>query len=294
MPTPSSSLAHFLDVIDWEQPWLTPLRTCGFGICIGTADWRHAINTIAIAHDIRNHRDHPIRFVPQSALPADTAYEAFISDTGQIPTRENLHDFFNALIWLSFPQSKARLNALQAAELSKAGTLSGSGKPRGAARDAATIFDENAALLVVRDGAAGQSLIAALRAHQWQQAFMAQRLMFEADLQVWLFGHALVEKLVRPYKAITAHTLILMAPDDFFALDANARRAWIDRRVAVHLMAHGMTIGQLTPLPVLGVPGWCAQQDHAFYADNAVFRPKRAPITADDDRLALRLIKSSD
>ena len=272
-----SSAEHFLDVIDWRQPWLAPLRACG--ALIGGHDWRRAINTIAVDRDVRNHRGLPIVFVPQAALPSATAYEAFISETGNVPTRENLHDFFNALIWLSFPLSKARLNALQATELSKAGTLSGSGKLRGAARDAATIFDENAAFLVVRQGPVGDLLVAALREHHWSEAFIAQRPTFNvADAQVWLFGHALVEKLVNPYKAITAHTLILVAPDSFFSQDINARRGWIDQHIAVHLMAHGITIGQLTPLPVLGVPNWCINQDQAFYDDVAVFRPKRRPV----------------
>ncbi|PUA16419.1 DUF3025 domain-containing protein [Glaciimonas sp. PCH181] len=271
---PSSPTAHFLDAIDWQQPWLSPLR--GYGAQLAaTEDWLLALNNAAIAGDIRNHRGLLIGFVPQTALPADTAYEAFISETGKVPTRTNLHDFLNALIWLSFPASKARLNALQAAELSKAGTLSGSGKPRGAARDAATIFDENAALLVVRDGLAGTALIAALRQHQWCEAFIEQRAAFGVNAEIWLFGHALVEKLVRPYKAITAHTLILIAPDDFFVQDMDSRRRWIDRYLAGHLTQQGMTIGQLTPLPVLGVPGWCGNQGQDFYADAAVFRPKR-------------------
>ncbi|QRX83906.1 DUF3025 domain-containing protein [Glaciimonas sp. PAMC28666] len=273
--TPTFSAPHFLDVIDWRQPWLAPLRASA--TLIGTHNWRLAINNIAAARDVRNLNGSPITFVPQAALPAGVAYEAFISDTGNVPTRENLHDFFNALIWLSFPLIKARLNALQAAELSKAGTLSGSGKPRGAARDAATIFDENAALLVVRAGSACQALISALREHQWSEAFIAQRSVFDVDAQVMLFGHALVEKLVFPYKAITAHTLILEAPDEFFTLGSEARNDWVDQYTAAHLMVHGMTIGQLTPVPVLGVPNWCGGQDQAFYGDVTVFRPKRKP-----------------
>ena len=274
MPTtPLASAPHFLDVIDWRQPWLAPLRASA--ALIGTHDWRLAINNIAAARDVRNHKGSLITFVPQADLPAGVAYEAFISDTGNVPTRENLHDFFNALIWLSFPLSKARLNALQAAELSKAGTLSGSGKPRGAARDAATIFDENAALLLVRAGTRGQALISALREHQWSEAFLEQRSAFDVHAQVMLFGHALVEKLVFPYKAITAHTLILVAPEEFFTLDPEARSDWVDQLTAAHLMAHGMTIGQLTPVPVLGVPNWCGSQNQAFYGDVSVFRPKR-------------------
>lgn len=234
------------------------------------------MNTVAQECGIHNYLGLPLSFVAQAELPAATAYEAFIGSSGKVPTRDNLHDFLNALIWLSFPAIKARLNALQAAELAKAGTLSSSSKPRGAARDAATIFDENAALLVVRDNAEGQALVAALRNHQWADAFIAQRQRFGADAQVWLFGHALLEKLVHPYKAITAHTLVLFAPASYFALDPDARRGWIDQQVAADLAQHGSLVGRLTPLPVLGVPGWCPGQDDTFYADSAVFRPKRA------------------
>lgn len=279
MPRPdfhplSDPAPSFLTAIDWSQPWLQPLQQLGRRLC-AAADWRQALNAIAQERAICNYLDLRLSFVTQAELPAGMAYEAFIGSSGKVPTRDNLHDFLNALIWLSFPAIKARLNALQAAELAKAGTLSGSSKPRGAARDAATIFDENAALLVVRDNAEGQALVAALRNHQWRDAFVAQRQLFGKDADIWLFGHALLEKLVRPYKAITAHTLVLSVPGTYFALDQDARRGWIDKRVAADLAQHDSLVGRLTPLPVLGVPGWCQGQDSDFYADSAVFRPKR-------------------
>jgi hypothetical protein len=46
-----------------------------------------------------------------------TAYEEFIGATGCVPTRENLHDFFNGLVWQTFPLIKRELNALQAAQI---------------------------------------------------------------------------------------------------------------------------------------------------------------------------------
>ncbi|AMP01830.1 hypothetical protein CAter282_4063 [Collimonas arenae] len=276
MDTPAAPhLPSFLAAIDWQQPWLKPFRTLGWQLT-ASADWRGALNALALARDIRNYLGLPIRFVEQAELPAATAYEAFIGSSGKVPTRDNLHDFLNALIWLSFPSIKAQLNALQAAELAKAGTLSGSSKPRGAARDAVTIFDENAALLLVRDNAAGQALIAVLRNHLWQEAFLEQRDMFGGDAEVWLFGHALLEKLVRPYKAITAHTLVISVPAHVFSLTEDARRIWIDQHVAADLEQQGAPVRRLTPLPVLGVPGWACVQDSDFYADATVFRPKRA------------------
>ncbi|HWW99187.1 DUF3025 domain-containing protein [Collimonas sp.] len=272
---PAGPAPSFLTTIDWSQPWLQPLQQLGRRLS-AAAGWRQVLNAAAEERAIRNYLGLPLSFVAQAELPAATAYEAFIGSSGKVPTRDNLHDFLNALIWLSFPAIKARLNALQAAELAKAGTPSGSSKPRGAARDAATIFDENAALLLVHDNAEGQALVAALRNHQWSEVFVAQRQLFGRDAEVWLFGHALLEKLVRPYKAITAHTLVVAAPESYFALGEDARRGWIDDRVAADLAQHGSLVGRLTPLPVLGVPGWCQGQDSDFYADRAVFRPKRA------------------
>jgi hypothetical protein len=52
------------------------------------------------------------------------------------------------------------------------------------------------------------------------------------------------------------------------------KRAWIDSTIANQLI-HGLTTSDFTPLPVLGVPGWWAHQDHVFYDDVTVFRPKR-------------------
>ena len=84
-----------------------------------------------------------------------------------------------------------------------------------------------------------------------------------------------MEKLVHPYKAITAHTRVVLVDDGYFALDHAARRAWIDRRVAQELADQGLSNADFTPLPVSGVPGWWPEQDAAFYADASVFRPKR-------------------
>jgi len=148
------------------------------------------------------------------------------------------------------------------------------GQSRGPARDAATIFDENAALLVVRASSAGRELVDELRAHCWDAALFEKRDMFGRDAQVWLFGHALMEKLVAPRKAITAHTRVVFAGDAYFELPLDAQRAWIDERVTADLASGELTTSSFTPLPVLGVPGWWPDQDAAFYADAGVFRPK--------------------
>nr|WP_152885147.1 DUF3025 domain-containing protein [Duganella sp. FT27W] len=259
-----------MSVIDWSQPWYDAVRDAAVRLA-ADRHFRDSFTAQAATLGLRNHAGLPLSFVPQEALPDGTAYEEFIGATGGVPTRDNLHDFFNGLVWLSFPHIKVQLNALQAAQIARDGV----GKSRGPARDGATIFDENAALLVVRDSAGGQALTAALREHRWREAFLERRASFGPDAQVWLFGHALMEKLVAPRKAITAHTRVVVAGDEFFTLDHAARRAWIDATVARQLAAETITTAGFTPMQALGVPGWWPDQDEAFYADQAVFRPKR-------------------
>jgi hypothetical protein len=190
-----------------------------------------------------------------------------------VPTRDNLHDFFNALVWLTFPNTKAKLNALQASEIERLGVVDGFSNQcsgdRGRLRDAATLFDENAALLIVRD----RELLDALQQHRWTEAFIEHRRSFDRSCEVWLFGHALIEKLIHPYKAITAHAWALET-DDFFMLPTLEKNVWLDILTADQLLP-SLSSRDFTPLPVLGVPGWWAVQDARFYEDASVFRPLR-------------------
>jgi hypothetical protein len=199
-----------------------------------------------------------VRFVPQAELPAGEAYEAFIRRTGQVPTRGNLHDFFNGLVWQRFPLAKTRLNRIQAAQIAEQGV----GARRGPVRDAVTLFDENGAVLLAPPG-----LWEALLARDWQALFVARRALW-AEARLVLFGHALMEQLVSPRKNITAHVLI-----EQFAIDSDVS---LDANLALALSPERLATKPLTPLPVLGVPGWCAANATPdYYSDLSVFRPPR-------------------
>jgi hypothetical protein len=203
----------------------------------------------------------PVRFVPQSALPAGTAYEQFIFDTRQVPTREGPHDFFNGLSWLHFPATKTRLNQLQAAQIAQTGIQ----PVRGPARDALTVFDENAAFFVGPD-----ALWDALCAKDWQRLFVTERAGWK-DVTLVLFGHALLEKLVYPRKPVTAHVYRAQA-----AINSIANLEDLDRAVADGLRADRLAAKPFAHLPVLGVPGWwSANKAPEFYADVDVFRPPK-------------------
>ena len=166
--------------------------------------------------------------------------------------RDDAHDLFNALVWLTHPRLKAQLNRLHAQALARpqvAGT-------RGRLRDALTLFDENGAILQ-----APAALVQALRERDWQPLFGAQRALWQS-VSLHLVGHALLEKLLRPRKAITTHVWVV---------EAAADDAWVHSLTPQRLEAK-----PFLPLPVLGVPGWWpANEDPAFYADPQVFRPPR-------------------
>jgi hypothetical protein len=190
-----------------------------------------------------------LRFAEHSALPTGEAYEAFIARTACVPTRDNLHDLFNGLMWLSYPQTKRRLNALQAQQIA----LHGTSGPRGPLRDAMTLFDENAAVLK-----APPVLVDALRRRDWGALFLEHRRHWESARLV-VFGHALLEKLLTPRKPITAH---VWAVDEL-----------TDDGLAESLSHERLTAKAFWPLPVLGVPGWwSANEAPGFYEDAEVFR----------------------
>ena len=246
--------------IDWSQPWFTPWRELGEP----TAQQALQLQSVAEALNAIDHaakrEAKEVKFVPQSALPNGQAYEDFIFKTAQVPTRDGLHDFFNGLCWHRFPKAKRRLNQLQAAEIAAQGVQA----TRGPVRDALTLFDENVVLMHAPD-----AVWAALQARDWLKLMVDLRDQWQ-QVHLVLFGHALLEKLITPYKSITGHVYRVaneVNPHDEAALDD-----WLVQ----DLQPPKLATKPYEPLPVLGVPGWWATNgERAFYEDTQVFRPKR-------------------
>jgi hypothetical protein len=256
--------AHFINSIDWLSPWLAPWQDIGQraaqliaqGQCV-----HQALNALANAAC-------PVEFAPQEAMPEGAAYEQFIFEQRRVPTRENLHDFFNGLVWLQFPHTKSRLNALQHGEIRAHGIQA----TRGPLRDALTLFDENAAFVCLPD-----PVLTALRERDWHTALVTHRQVW-IDSPPLLFGHALLEKLVSPYKSITAHVFTAQS-----AINPVAKRDELDALIAAQLLPERLVPKPFLPLPVLGVPLWSvANSDPAFYRDASVFRTPRPALAATD------------
>ena len=217
------------------------------------------LNALASARGITQANGLPLRFVAASGHLSARDYETGILQTGQVPTRaDTWHDVMNALVWLRFPRFKAALNAAHGEAIGLETDTT-----RGRRRDALTMLDESGVWVMSRDPA----LHALLAEHAWQDLFWAQRHAVETAMQFVVVGHALLEKLLAPYPAITGKCLMLGTD----TLDPDAVEP---QAVAALSAIHSPR--PLAPLPVQGVPGWdAANAAAAFYANQAIFRPAR-------------------
>tara|TARA_R110002073_G_scaffold313316_1_gene485162 strand:- start:2963 stop:4003 length:1041 start_codon:yes stop_codon:yes gene_type:complete len=221
-----------------------------------------------------------LQFVSQNALPEGEAYEHFIGTTGNVPTRDNLHDLFNGSIWLTFPKTKAVLNHYHMLEIAKQGIS----ERRGRVRDTITVFDENGAVLVTADPSIGEALVD----FNWQASLVMPRAKWDNPVQpddsaqaaVYIFGHALLEQLLQPRKPLCAHSIIIHVTQSFFTLPLAERIRFLDDKVSEYmdtlLSKDDVTPRQLAPLPILGVPYfWAENAAPDFYEDSYVFRSGR-------------------
>jgi hypothetical protein len=213
------------------------------------------LNALAADLGIKTESGKPVRFVPPG--PEDPYYEIGVFESGHVATRpENLHDWFNALAWLAFPRTKARINALHTDELRR--SLPQARGRRGPLRDLLTIFDEGGAIVVCADA----SLLSLLTNASWKALFLENRERVLGAMRIVVFGHAVQEQAVTPRPGITCKAIVLPAGD----LDAGAAR-WLADAPA------GTSPKALLPVPIFGYPGWYPRQDSAFYEDKRYFRP---------------------
>ena len=309
-----NNLDNCFDAIDWQAPWLAHLNQLSY--LSATVSQLNVSNELydqqtdatnnnkqidSIAKVLNNvlkqqseesqtslpttkpaasNQAYNLSFVSQNALPEGIGYEQFIGSTGQIPTRDNLHDLFNGSIWLTFPKTKALLNYYHMLEIAKQDST----ESRGRVRDTITVFDENGAVLVTSEPNIGAALID----FDWQASLVKPRNSWndpykptkDAKAAVYIFGHALLEQLIQPRKPLCAHSVVISVSQDFFALSTAERIICLDNKLAEHmdklLSQEGVTPRKLAPLPILGVPHfWPENSSSSFYDDPYVFRSGR-------------------
>jgi hypothetical protein len=212
----------------------------------------------------------PIRFV---AAGLDVPYEPSIFQLGLVPTRvDNWHDFFNALIWLTFPQTKGALNACH---LGADGATRGDGAGlRGRQRDAVTHFDECGVIVVCND----PRLLEMLRQHEWHCLFWRHRAQVGEAMRFYVFGHATYDLLRAPFVGLCAKAVFFEVSAAFLSLPLAGQMAELDRRLAERWSCGKWYLGpkDFSPLPLLGIPGVTPDSEvPEYYEDPRQFRPMR-------------------
>jgi hypothetical protein len=207
------------------------------------------------------------RFVAQTpALLADGLhYEQRIAERGDIATREgNWHDLLNALIWLRHPAIKQALNRRQMEEIARVGS-----KQRSRPQYAMTHFDEAGVIVLLRDPA----LLALWDAHDWHGLFWRQRQAWlDGGIELELFGHALLEHALSPHQLLVGKALVFHSTLD---MDMAGVHAGCAAAIAEGRLLHDPL--DLRPLPLVGIPGWHADNDgEAFHRSTACYQPRRA------------------
>jgi hypothetical protein len=269
--------------MDWNpdclerSPMFEPLRA---GAPARGAHWpghgelQHALE--ARVPPVSNARGMPLRVVPPGPRRGGPAekYEARIFLEGALPVRPgDWHDYFNVLAWLSFPRTKAALNARHHAELGR--QRAAGERNRGPTQDALTLFDEGGVIAAASD----DRLLALLREWRWKELFWERRAQLAAHMRFFVFGHALYEKALQPFPGITGRGILLEVAPRLLAAPLAEQMAEVDGRAASWISDQERLKGtrELAVVPVFGVPGWHPDNDREeFYDDTDYFRPGRS------------------
>lgn len=145
---------------------------------------------------------------------------------------------------------------------------------RTAVENMLSLFDEGGVVITSSDA----SLLQLIKDFKWKELFWQRRDELADKFDCITFGHAMYEKALAPYIGMTANAILLQVDESYFAKPLAERLAYIDRQLAAIFEA-GEQYTQphdLNPFPVLGMPGWDADNVHEAYYDNSrYFRPGR-------------------
>jgi hypothetical protein len=258
------------------NPWLWPYGGDSASFCF------HIDREGDVSCLLNHQRDRSVHALPRFQHSTDNLgaleYERFVQ-SGEIPTRDLSHDWYNGQVWLAFPQVKQLINSrhIEDANCSEniAVDLSANGRSR--LRDALTLFDESGALFLTTEF----SLCNALVNHDWKTLLLDQREKWHARAKVLLLGHGLLDSMHKAHKGLCAKVIPVQVP----SLDLSSAEL---QRLALLVVEQLRGPGNLSPLPVMGVPGWFQDSDvPGFYEDPTVYRAKPTrQVSSSHERLA--------
>jgi hypothetical protein len=217
----------------------------------------------------------PIQFVSQADKPLrwQDDYEPRIYLTGEVQTRlHNWHDFFQVLVWTTFPKTKAVINARHYHAIRQRKQSYPDSKQRSPLENALTQFDECGAIVVTSQ----KNLLQMIRGFQWKDLFWQHRSALANQLQCFVFGHAVYEKALKPYIGLTAHAILLEVESDFFDRPLEQQLSYLDIRAAQAFVDDLYSSPkQFQPFPLLGMPEWDDNNTASYYDNRDYFRPGR-------------------
>lgn len=210
-----------------------------------------------------------LKIVPQDGKPGhfNDHYAPRIYMSGEIQTRtENWHDFFQYITWFMFPKTKAVINSIHvpAAQLRIEKKID-KGR-RSPVENMLSLFDEGGAVILCSD----DSMLQLIRNFKWKELFWLRRDELSSKLKLITFGHALYEKGLSPYVGMTANCILLHVDEAILVKQNKQQLDYIDSELS-HLFADGEIYQKpkdLSPFPLLGLPGWDKSNEEEAYYDN--------------------------
>ena len=132
------------------------------------------------------------------------------------------------------------------------------------------MFDESGVIVASADA----SLAEALSRHRWREVFVDRRQDLDRSVRFIVFGHSVYDQLRAPYFGLCGKALYvaLSSPE----LASPRLLAELDERVASRFADPTFlaTPRDLSPLPMLGIPGVTDENnDLRYYDDTRQFRP---------------------
>jgi len=257
-----------------ESPIFQPIIPAHQDSTIKSKNWPSLIAyNHCLSNSVSNENNKNISFVKQA-----TQYPTFVEEyepriflSGEVQTRlNNWHDFFQVLVWKTFPKTKSLLNKIHfdAAVLRQ----KTNDTQRTKQENFVTLFDECGSIVVATEN----KTLKMVKNFEWNRFFVENKIQFGKTIDCIVFGHAMYEKALSPYIGMTSHCLLLPVNLNFFKLSTDEKNHHIDKLISEHIRKiSDLNTKNLNPLPILGIPGWHKEQTTDFYQNKTYFRPGR-------------------